>query len=349
MSEPLYTLHLGDCLEVMRTLPDCSVDAVVTDPPAGIGFMGAEWDKNKGGKQLWKSWMQSIASECLRVLKPGGYAIVWALPRTSHWTQDSWEDAGFIIRDKFYHLFSTGFPKTKFKLKPAVEEWVLFQKVGAKDRLNIELCRDECNDNRHPSNFSFNEEIETDLLGYTVAGGGGRKGEIGKRSYFRTDKKSKGIGSTHGLGIDGEKHWDEERQDYYVYTNRPESCGKLQPALNLFYCAKAVPSDKSENGEIGNSHPTSKNTKLMQWLCRLITPPNGLILDCFMGSGSTGKAAMKEGFRFIGIEQNPEYVAIAEARIIHAIQTVGLTPEKAATLTPSISMELKKDVPLKLF
>ena len=87
----------------------------------------------------------------------------------------------------------------------------------------------------------------------------------------------------------------------------------------------------------------------MKYLCRLITPPNGLILDCFMGSGSTGKAAMQEGFRFIGIEQNPEYVAIAEARILHAIQTTGLTPEKAEALTLSNPTGLKKDLPLNLF
>lgn len=64
-----------------------------------------------------------------------------------------------------------------------------------------------------------------------------------------------------------------------------------------------------------NHHPTVKPTDLMRYLCRLITPPNGLILDPFTGSGSTGKAAMLEGFRFVGIEREAEYAEIAKARI----------------------------------
>jgi site-specific DNA-methyltransferase (adenine-specific) len=70
---------------------------------------------------------------------------------------------------------------------------------------------------------------------------------------------------------------------------------------------------------IANSHPTVKNTNLMRYLCRLITPPDGIVLDMFMGSGSTGKACMLEGFRFIGIEQEKEYFEIAKARIEHEV------------------------------
>jgi site-specific DNA-methyltransferase (adenine-specific) len=82
-------------------------------------------------------------------------------------------------------------------------------------------------------------------------------------------------------------------------------------AARFFYCAKT---SKSERGE-GNDHPTVKPQALMRWLCRLVTPPGGLVLDPFLGSGSTGLAALAEGFRFVGIELNPEYVAIAERRL----------------------------------
>jgi site-specific DNA-methyltransferase (adenine-specific) len=64
-----------------------------------------------------------------------------------------------------------------------------------------------------------------------------------------------------------------------------------------------------------NTHPTVKPTALMAYLCRLITPPNGIVLDPFMGSGSTGKAAVKEGFSFVGCELDPDYFEIAKARI----------------------------------
>lgn len=82
-------------------------------------------------------------------------------------------------------------------------------------------------------------------------------------------------------------------------------------ASRFFYCAKASKKDRGE----GNNHPTVKPTDLMKYLCRLVTPPGGTVLDPFMGSGSTGKAAILEGFDFLGVEINPEYFAIAEERI----------------------------------
>jgi site-specific DNA-methyltransferase (adenine-specific) len=112
-------------------------------------------------------------------------------------------------------------------------------------------------------------------------------------------------------------------------------------AARFFYCAKASKRDRNEgceelplkvaggmsgrrDGSMGsttynnNTHPTVKPTDLMRYLCRLVTPAGGTVLDPFMGSGSTGKAAVLEGFGFIGIEREAEYAAIAEARIAHA-------------------------------
>lgn len=88
-------------------------------------------------------------------------------------------------------------------------------------------------------------------------------------------------------------------------------------AARFFYCVKASKADRGE----GNIHPTVKPTALMRYLCKLVTQPNGVILDPFMGSGSTGKAAMLEGFRFIGMEMNEEYANIGRARIAHALET----------------------------
>ena len=106
------TLFPGDCLVMLKEIPDGSVDAVVTDPPAGIAFMGREWDKDKGGRNDWIAWMSDVAAQCLRVIKPGGHALVWALPRTSHWTATAWEDAGWDVRDRCIHIFGSGFPKS---------------------------------------------------------------------------------------------------------------------------------------------------------------------------------------------------------------------------------------------
>ena len=102
----------GDCLEVLKTLPENSIDSLVTDPPAGISFMGKEWDSDKGGRDGWISWMAEVMKECHRVLKPGAHGLVWAIPRTSHWTATALENAGFEIRDVVTHLFGSGFPKS---------------------------------------------------------------------------------------------------------------------------------------------------------------------------------------------------------------------------------------------
>ena len=102
----------GDCLDILRTLPNDCIDALVTDPPAAISFMGAEWDGNRGGRDAWVAWMTEVAEECHRVLKPGAHGVVWALPRTSHWTAWALENAGFEIRDSVLHVFAQGFPKS---------------------------------------------------------------------------------------------------------------------------------------------------------------------------------------------------------------------------------------------
>ena len=98
------TLHHGDCLDVLRTLPDASVDSVVTDPPYGLGFMGREWDALPPGRE----W----AEECLRVLKPGGHLLAFGGTRTWHRLACAVEDAGFEMRDSIAWLYGSGFPKS---------------------------------------------------------------------------------------------------------------------------------------------------------------------------------------------------------------------------------------------
>ena len=105
---------------------------------------------------------------------------------------------------------------------------------------------------------------------------------------------------------------------------RAEFGGDTGSAARFFYCAKASKADRDE----GNHHPTVKPSALMRHLVRLVTQPEGLILDPFSGSGSTGKAALLEGFRFIGAELDPEYAEIARARCLAAeIATATAEPE----------------------
>jgi hypothetical protein len=154
-----YRILQGDCIDRLRELPADSIDAVVTDPPAGINFMNREWDHHKGGMNPWVEWMTEVMREALRVCKPGAHALVWALPRTSHWTGSALELAGWQVRDVVTHMFGSGFPKSHnldgglgTALKPAAEFWWLARKplgmtveacvaaygTGA---LNIDACR----------------------------------------------------------------------------------------------------------------------------------------------------------------------------------------------------------------
>lgn len=112
MTPPSWWVLHGDSAAVLKQFPDCSFDSVVCDPPAGIAFMSKKWDNNLGSRARWVAWLAGIMRECLRVLKPGGHALVWALPRTSHWTTTALEDAGFEVRDIVMHVFGTGFPKS---------------------------------------------------------------------------------------------------------------------------------------------------------------------------------------------------------------------------------------------
>ena len=137
----MIALHTGDCLDVLTTLTPESVDSIVVDPPSSIAFMGVDWDKDRGGRGAWVAYWTARLEAAMRVLKPGHFALIWAIPRRSHWTATAVEDAGFEIRDVITHLFGQGYPKSKASLKPASEHWILARKPGPQLPLNIDACR----------------------------------------------------------------------------------------------------------------------------------------------------------------------------------------------------------------
>ena len=138
--EARYAVVCGDAAEVLPTIADASCAAIVTDPPSGIAFMGAEWDRDKGGRSQWIAWLASILGEARRCVRDGGRSVVWSLPRTSHWTGCAVEDAGWFVENTIQHLFATGWPKGKSQLKPAQETWWLARN-GRSVALNIDACR----------------------------------------------------------------------------------------------------------------------------------------------------------------------------------------------------------------
>ena len=443
-----FTLHHGDCLDVLKTMPDNSVDSIVTDPPYGLSFMGRKWDYDVPSVEIWE--------ECLRVLKPGGHLLAFAGTRTQHRMACRIEDAGFEIRDMIAWLYGSGMPKN-LDVSKAVDKHVKSELTDEKLKEFGEYVKEsrkakgfsvsyvdsvvfngstrmsfvEGRNNEHgqfkiylPSKREF-KSLKTlldmddrfdlwvdswpeDSERHTLDGGKSDLLYVEETSYGyqnsekRWDKGSRvtapatpeaqkwsGYGSalkpslepitlarkpligtivenvlTHGTGalnIDGCRTGDpfvskggnnfdawrsgENRKDrpaQHAKTSETEQSGRwpantihdgseevldcfpgegIESPARFFYCPKANKKDRDDGLEGRNTHVTVKPTELMCYLCRLITPPNGTILDPFMGSGSTGRGALLEGFQFIGIEREAEYVEIAKARISAVLKT----------------------------
>ena len=130
----------GEAAAHLSRLPPGSIDAVIVDPPSGIAFMGAAWDRDKGGRAQWVAEHAKLLALARAATRDGGRAAIWSLPRTSHWTGCAVEDAGWTIETTIAHLFGTGWPKGRAQTKPAQETWWL-ARTGRSEALNIEACR----------------------------------------------------------------------------------------------------------------------------------------------------------------------------------------------------------------
>lgn len=301
--------------------------------------MGNKWDNNKGGRDQWIVWLTIIMQEVYRVLKPGAHGLVWALPRTSHWTATALENAGFEIRDIVAHLFGGALPtghdvgrmidskhgntrtlvkrekvsknknvynrwKGDYKnhtvpdseegikwehwntrLRPAMENWILVRK---------ELSEQSITDNvlLHGTGALNTKDTRTNIIGTLISSRvlGEEIGNFPTNVVLSISEDSR---PDILIDIQGQKT-----------TDREDASSSF---VQFHYFPKASPADKSNNGEVSNTHPSVKNTKLMEWLVTLITPPDGIVLDCFMGSGSTGVAAIRKDFSFTGIEKDEDY------------------------------------------
>ncbi|AGK87348.1 DNA methyltransferase [Mycobacterium phage PattyP] len=316
-------LRLGDCRDILTELEDASVDAIVTDPPYGLEFMGKDWDSpwksgngfrrahndadtgrnNVFGRQsrcapeyfagaAFQEWSTQWASECLRVLKPGGHLLAFGGPRTWHRLAAAIEDAGFEVRDSIAWLYGSGFPKSLdvskaidkaagaerevrqwqgwgTTLKPAFEPIVVARKplVGTvaanvlehgTGALNIDACRIGTAQGRWPTNVVLDDT---------------QAAELGEPQRF-----------------------------FPVFKYQAKAPTKERPSYVNEDGAKVA-------------HSTVKPLTLMRWLARLVCPPGGVILDPFAGSGTTVEACLLEGFDCIAIENEADYIPLIEHRI----------------------------------
>jgi DNA modification methylase len=316
-----YTILEGDNRDTLKTLEDNSVDAVVTDPPYGIDFLGKDWDANTGALETYK--------ECLRVLKPGGYLLAFSAARTYHHLAITLEQAGFEIRDQLMWLYSSGFPKAldigkgiDKRAGKGKEQTIRAEYNGGKHgpkSVDLSMQGTRCPVCKRDSNarYSCNKGQDCGMV-YKA-----ETAEAQAWSGWKTALKPahepicmarKPLkGSTidnvleHGVGA---LNIDATRVEDRFPSN---VLGEVEGYQKFFYCPKV--SRKERHTGIDNNHPTVKPVELMKYLIKLVTPPNSTVLDPFNGSGSTGMAAVELGHTYIGCELDPAYVNIAKKRI----------------------------------
>lgn len=430
MSKELYyqdetaTLHHGDCLDTLRTLADNSIDSVVTDPPYGLEFMGREWDGADGFRRslnpedagrdnafgrasrtspeykagpLFQQWCEAWATECLRVLKPGGYMVAFGGSRTWHRLASAVEDSGFEIRDSIAWLYGSGFPKSVDVAKAITGTQLGYgSNSGAIRRATmgsdyVESGRQGNRDGAGRRDTGLLDQelaLTADALPWQGWGTAlkpgfepivvGRKPLSGtvpanvlahgtgalnidacridgrERTEYGLSSASRSFGSTYGApspaaDFDSSKgRWptnvllDGNQADVLDsaagkqtakrgtstlgdFNGRPESVtghsdtgGASRFFPTFHYEAKAPTSERPSVD--GVQHPTVKPLDLMRWLVRLVTPPNGVVLEPFAGSGTTIEACIHEHMRCIAIEREVEYLPLIVARITKPIE-----------------------------
>lgn len=390
-----YKVFSGSNLDVLPTLPDNSIDAIVTDPPYELGFMGKSWDSSgiAYSVELW--------AECLRVLKPGGHLLAFSGSRTYHRMVVAIEDSGFEIRDMISWISNKTFPKS-MDVSKAIDKAAGAERkvvginpnvvreskvVGGSDfggftRANPEITEAATDGAKKWAGWGtalkptvepivmarkpLDGTVANNVLTWGVGGlnidatrikttdnfGGGAKGSSGFAANYSNDGWVAGselgrwpanviLDEEAATIIDEQSGFSKSSGIINRWTDGANvfggGAGKAYESVRgvadeggasrFFYVARASKSDRLEGVE-ANPHPTVKPTSLMTYLIKLIAPKGSTILDPFTGSGSTGKAALLNGYKFIGIELTEEYLPIIKGRLDHAEETYKQTKEE---------------------
>ena len=321
--------------------------------PYSRGFMGKAWDGTAVAfrRETWEA--------ALRVARPSSYLLAFGGTRTVHRMTVALEDAGWVIRDMLVWAYASGFPKSKASLKPAWEPIVMARKPGPLRMLAIDACRipsephEAGRDGEATASTRYTDEGGTNIAALPGPRGGDPAGRWPSNVVLTSPIFDGGVEGVVGGGetVSGLMRAGtfEGHESYGGFRGREmatDTYGDSGTYSRFFLIPKADRADREpvaymsgadREGPLDdlssrfrtktprtNVHPTVKPVDLMRHLVRLITPSGGTVLDPFLGSGTTAIAAEMEGFGWVGIEREAEYVAIAEARLNGVQRGLGL-------------------------
>ena len=340
VSDPYLKLRCDDSIVRLRKIPDHTFHSLVSDPPSGILAVGTKtkWDDDKGGRNQWIAWLRDIMTEAHRTLCPGSYGVIWSLPRTQHWTMTALEDAGFEIVDVVVHLFGRSLVKGQDASK-AIDNYLGLPRRVVGTNKNYRKA------NTHGSGlvYNANKNDTESILSVSKAWEGWRSTlKPATESWILVRKPLDGNVAENILKYDvgavkiGKKNVDKIQNNMVLTHHRkcqPNICDtrcvvyglaeQNQRAVSYFKTLRPettsfIMDDKisgKERKSDDNTHPTPKSLALMKFMVGLVTPKGGKVLDPFMGSGSTGVAALQLGCGFYGIEKEEQYFEIAKRRL----------------------------------
>jgi site-specific DNA-methyltransferase (adenine-specific) len=309
-------LYHRDCLG-LHEVKDETIHAIITDPPYGIGFQNHDWDKQLPNPKIW--------DDCFRVLRPGAYACVFSSVRLMHRLMVNLEDSGFRIKDVLFWVYLNGMPKTRDIALEIDEALGIESEVIGKYNY-VQGYRKGGADHYKTPTDKWKYKPGSDLGKFFEGSGLGIKPAYEPIILVQKPMK-KGLNITqnllkYGTGV---LNLEETRIPYEdgegKVGHNPHPKGRVTANLlrteswedgyDKFFLIPKV----RQSAEEFNHHPTLKPVNLMQHLVKLISFPQQIILDPFMGSGSTGVACLELERSFIGYEIEEEYLSIARKRL----------------------------------
>jgi DNA modification methylase len=316
----LNRIYQRDCIEGIRMIPEKSIDLIVIDPPYNIGIKGAEWDKYS--KEEYAEFMGNVFRECARILKDNG-SFYWFhndMPQIARLMALLEEHTVFVFNsfitwDKGdWRAISWKNPSEKSNLRSwfnSSEYCLLYtfqDETGVTTARNFIEIKAYLQNEREKAGLKTMKEIN-ELLGLSTTGGGKASNIFGKKETTKP--------------WEFPTKWIYERLQSTGYFQKPydvlrEEYESERFTHNLDESHNNVWRFKTENR--GKYHACQKPLSVIERIIKTSSNEGDIVLDCFMGSGTTAVAAVRTGRNFIGFEREPEYVEIANKRLDNELE-----------------------------